>query len=316
MTVGIKLRRAKRPRMIGIRHLAAFLILCLAHPLSAQTNFPEYGYVTADTPLFTQPKAANAMLVRAPRGQRVRIVERDGEWARVVLLEVFISASQVGSELRTDADGGDLLFEPDDQSSRIGTVSPDTPLEGYFGEPYALVDSPASLSFWLPSAKVSVTGLPLRDSDLVAPDQLSIEPADFQKIRALEGLRTVILPTGISTGTPELVSADSGRFGPSYSVKYTFDQEWFEISCGTDGLGGPSLGRPLYQAQSDVLGKIVVGTMNYGQSKDLFMFNAPIRDGSTADGKPYMLTPFFSCSPGLKEETVRSILSSLRCVEL
>jgi hypothetical protein len=302
--------------MIGIRHLAAILILCLANPLFAQTDFPEYGYVTAETPLFLQPKAENVMSVRAPRGQRVRIVEGDGEWTRVVLLEVFISASQVDSALRAGADGGDLLFEPDRQSSTIGTVSPDTPLEGYFGEPYALVDSPASLSFWLPSAKVSVTGLPLRDSDLVAPDQLSIEPADFQKIKALEGLRTVILPTGILAGKPELVSADSGRFGPSYSVKYTFGEEWFSISCGTDGLGGPDLGQPLYQVHSDVLGKIVVGTMSYGQSKDLFMFNAPIRDGSTASGKPYKLTPFFSCSPGLKEETVRSILSGLRCVEL
>ena len=301
--------------MIGFRHLALLLFLCLIGPLLAESSFHEYGYITAETQLFAQPKEEKPLSLRAPRGQRVGVLEREGEWVRVVMLEVFVSSSQVDPELRIGAEGGDLLFEPDSSSSPLGTVSPDTPLEGYFGVPYALVDSPFSLSFWMPATSVSVTGLPLRDSDFVGPDDLSIEPEDFQTIRALEGLRIVILPTGVSV-KPELVSADSGRFGPSYSLKYDFGGEWFEISCGTDGLGGPTLGLPLYQVQSEVLGKVVVGTMNYGQSKELFMFNAPIRDASTADGKPYKLTPFFSCSPGLKEETVRALLGSLRCVKL
>lgn len=300
--------------MIKTRHLALLLFLNLFGQLLAESPSQDFGYITAETELFAQPKEEKTLSVRAPRGQRVGVLEREGEWVRVVMLEVFVSSSQVDPELRIGAEGGDLLFDPDSSSSPLGRVSPNTPLEGYFGEPYALVDSPSSLSFWMPAACVSATGLPLRDSDFVEPDDLSIEPEDFQTIRALEGLRVAILPTGVSV-KPELVSADSGRFGPSYSLKYDFGGEWFEISCGTDGLGGPTLGVPLYQVQSEVLGKIVVGTMNYGQSKDLLMFNAPIRDGSTADGKPYKLTPFFSCSPGLKEETVRTLLRSLRCVK-
>ncbi len=53
-------------------------------------------------------------------------------------------------------------------------------------------------------------------------------------------LRILVLPTD-TPGPGELVSSDDGRFGPSYSVKYKHNGEWFSVGAGTDGVNVPDL---------------------------------------------------------------------------
>lgn len=159
--------------------------------------------------------------------------------------------------------------------------------------------------------------LPVPADLWVESSQLDISKTDFASIAKLKGLRVVVLPL-IDAGKAKLKHAEwSTRGCAYYSVRYTRGRDRIDICAGTDGLGGPSIGKTLFTIPTRLLGKVEVGPMNYGQEKDWMLYGESIAEGSSdLEGKPVPLHLFFFSNPGADRAWLTRVIQSLRPVKL
>lgn len=295
--------------------LLVVLLLLSAGLAFAEPSY-ERAYVTGDeVRLRTAPSAQASVAGLARRGQAVGVLSRKPGWVQVAPLETFVPGNALvdgrvgkgGAELRLDLDGPAIGRLPG--SALLPSAVP--------GDPWTLVEGPPpGVRYWMAEQFVHRQGIPVRSTDLVTADRLAIPSADFARLAALEGLRMVALPTGTFDRVEVQRADSSARFGPSYGVKYTRGSDWLEVTAGTSGFGGPALDQPRFQAQSSLLGKVLMTTMNYGNLRDLMSSSAPLLDGSTLEGRVLPLTLFFTCNPEADPAWVRTVLESFRAVRL
>jgi hypothetical protein len=159
--------------------------------------------------------------------------------------------------------------------------------------------------------------LPVPSDLWVDASRLDISKADFARIAGLKGLRVVVLPL-VDAGRARLKHAEwSTRGCASYSVRYTRGGDWLDICAGTDGLGGPDIGKTLFSIPTRLLGDVAVGPMNYGQEKDWMLYGESIAEGSSnLEGKPVPLHLFFFSNPGADRAWLTRVIQSLRPVKL
>lgn len=297
-----------------VLEMVVLSLLVLAPPAQGRPDYT-YGYCAGDgVRLRSGPGERTTVVAAMPRGTSLGVLQRKDGWAEVVPLQVYVAGNAVGTDKRIGAGGADVWLEPG--RTKLGRLKGGERLEDVCpGQPYALIEPPSRLRFWVADRFVLSEGVEVRPGELVTPHRMSISPADYRKIAALSGLRMVVLPAG-APGTPNLESAESGRFGPGYSVRYTVGREWYTISTATSGEGGPDIGRFLFTLQTPLLGVVVVGTMNYGNLQELMMRAPRLLGGSLYQGKSCSISVNFSCSKGLDEATIRKVLQSLRAVRL
>lgn len=301
-------------RGLFILELLVLGLLMLAQAAQARPDYV-YAYCAGDgVRLRSGPGESAPGVAAMPRGTALGVLRRKDGWAEVVPLEVYVAGNAVGADKRIGASGADVWLEPG--RTKLGRLEPGEQVEDAFpGQPYAMIEPPSRLRFWVADRFLLSEGVPARSSELVTPARLSIAPADYRKIAALSGLRMVVLPAG-APGTPKLESATSGRFGPGYSVRYTVGRDWYTISTATSGEGGPDIGRFLFTVQTPLLGAVVVGTMNYGTLQECMMLAPRLLGAASSQGKACAISVNFSCSKGLDEATIRKVLESLRAVRL
>lgn len=296
------------------------LILLLLTSVAWARPHYKYGYVTLDeVRLRKGPGTQQPVVGSMHRGDLVGVVGRKSGWVEVVPLQAWVRTEDV-PEGKIRPEGADLLLRPHPKAPVLGRVTATDLGEAilYRGKSFCMVEAPSSYHYFIAEPYVSVGGVPARSADLVPPQRLVVSDADYRKLAGLKrgGLRMLVLPTE-RIGTPKLESATtSPRFGPHYSVKYQVGENWYRLTGATDGLGGADLSEPRYIVNSDLLGTVIVGPQNYGDSKDFMALAPALLNGSTAEGKPFPLSIFFDCSPGLDEHIVRKVLKSLRAVRL
>ncbi len=266
---------------------------------------PDYklAYVNADDVNLRQGPSAEAPVVaRLARGDVLGTLASQGDWIRATPLHVYVRTADLES-------GGEVFLEPG--GAALGRFEPGLE-EVYKGQEWSLVEAPATLELWIATRFISRDGVLARET--VAPTAFGLPDKDLRKL-SVPGLRLLVLPTA-RWGTPHVTHADTGRFGPSYGVKYANGKEWLKVAGATSGLGGADLGEPLYHLHTPLLGTVIVGTTNYGNSKNWMGLLPPLNGGSTLDKQPCALALFFDCSPGLPEATIREVLLSLRAARL
>ena len=298
--------------------ILCLLLLLLPSVAWARPDY-KYAYVTADgIRLRKGPGAGQPVVGTMFRGDLVGIIGRKAGWAEVVPLRVWVRTRDL-DQRKIGPQGADLLLQPRADAAVLGHVTAEDMADGliYRGKTYSMVEAPSRFHYFVADSYVTVRGVPVRPSDLVPPQRVVVSDADYVKLAGLKkgGLRMLVLPTE-PIGTPKLDAVSSGRFGPSYTVKYQVGPNWYSISGATDGLGGADLDEPRYIVTTGLLGTVIVGPQNYGNSKEFMALAPALLGASTAEGKPYPLSVFFDCSPGLDEQVIRKVLKSLRAVRL
>jgi len=294
------------------------ILVILSSLVWALPNY-KLGYATSDgARMREQPGAQGAVVASVHRGDSLAILSRQKGWLEVVPRHAWVLSSNL-VEGKIGPQGADLLLEPRKDSVKLGHIEA-AEVEGvmYRGKTFTMLHTPFRFRYWVAEHLVGVRGLVIRPNSLASPYEVAVSDKDYRRLAALKrnGLRFLVLPTK-TLGKPKLELADSSdRFGPHYQVRYQVGPEWFLIGGATSGLGGADLGEPLYIVGSELFGSVIVGTENYGMSKNFMGLVPEIRDGSGVGGEPYPLTVVFSCSPGLPESLIRQAIESLRAVRL
>lgn len=268
------------------------------------------GYVTADdVPVRTEPSPGSNVVTSLPRGQWLGVFKRSNGYAQIYFPKSYVSARSLdGNTVKTG--GAKLLLDARPDSPVLGTLSEGEELEAYpTGEPFRQVTTPEHFTFWISDQYFSDSGLPVKE--FVFEGLLKISDADRGKIKALKGLKIMVLPTD-APSQGELISSSDGRFGPSYRVKYQDGDEWIEIGAATDGLGGFGVNEPELIVYSPLLGKVVIGSAGVPQYQDLLTEGTALQNGSTGSNGPWPLTVLIHCSSGVDRQVLKRTVESLR----
>lgn len=300
-----------------MRFLLLGLLLALA--AFAQDGYPRYetGFVTGDEVHMRAGPGKDAPIVaNLRRGDMLAVIGSKGGWTEVIPSQVYVRADALDAERKVKGGGATLLWEPRADAPVLGPVEAGVELWGVPGKgEYVRVLAPATPRYYVADQFVQLHGVPARPAEIVEARLMGLPAADLAKLRRLKDLKMLVLPVDVDVA-PRLVSADTGRFGPSYEVKYQVGAQWFKVSGATGGLGGPDVSDVLYTIQTPLLGRVIVGPTDYGGSNDLMMIGPGLSGASTLQGKPTALTVFFSASPKLDERLIRQALTNLRAARL
>lgn len=291
------------------KFLLLFLILT-APVLGEWTS----GRITGeDVRLRSGPGVESTVVTVLPRGQLLGVLKRSEGWAQVFFPQAYVATQSLDGNV-VKAGGARLLLDARPDSPVLANLDAGTQLEVYpTGELYRQVKTREPVTFWVSDRYISQDGLPVKE--FVSRSRLKVSDADWAKLKALKGLRILVLPTD-TPGQGDLVSSDDGRFGPSYSVKYKHNGEWFSVGAGTDGLGGYGVNVPELIVSSPLLGKVVIGTAGVPDHEDLLTEGTPLRNGSTSYNGPCPLTVFINCSPGMDRQVLKRAVESLRATRM